>query len=104
MLMKIVVYHFDVFYYYVPNQYAGKIGEWRGEFIDFLQSLEYKHPFTLYIESIDHEGNTEYAHFIRSYGADDFVDWINVEKLNCRGIYRIAEPPDDSEVGLKIDF
>lgn len=36
MLMKIVVYHFDVFYYYVPNQYAGKIGEWRGEFIDFL--------------------------------------------------------------------
>lgn len=46
----------------------------------------------------------EYAVFVRCYGGDEFVDWINVEKLNCRGIYRIAEPPDDSEVGLKIDF
>lgn len=104
MIMKISYYTPDGFYYYVPDQYAEKMEEWRIQFSDFLQSIEGKHPFTEYVESINYEGKLEYAHFIRSYGADDFVDWINVEKLNCRGIYRIAESPDDSEVGLKIDF
>ncbi|WP_149846267.1 hypothetical protein [Paenibacillus sp. 37] len=104
MIMKISYYTPDGFYYYVPDQYAEKMEEWRIQFSDFLQSIEGKHPFTEYVESINYEGKLEYAIFGRSYGGDEFVDWINVEKLNCRGIYRIAEPPDDSEVGLKIDF
>ncbi|MGE6577603.1 hypothetical protein [Paenibacillus xylanexedens] len=104
MIMKISYYTPDGFYYYVPDQYAEKMEEWRIEFSDFLQSIEGKHPFTEYMESINYEGKLEYAIFGRSYGGDEFVDWINVEKLNCRGIYRIAEPTDDSQVGLKIDF
>ncbi|WP_440116122.1 hypothetical protein [Paenibacillus sp. QZ-Y1] len=104
MIMKIVVYSIDEFYYYVPDQYADQMEKWRIEFSDFLQSIEGKHLFTQYMESIDHEGNTEYGVFVRCYGGDDFMDWINVEKLNCRGIYRIPSPSDDSEVGLKIDF
>lgn len=104
MIMKISHYTPDGFYYYVPDQYAEQIEEWRIEFSDFLQSIEGKHPFTEYIESINYEGNLEYAVFGRSYGGDDFMDWINVEKLNCGGVYRIPAPPDDSEVGLKIDF
>lgn len=53
--------------------------------------------FTQYTEYIDHEGKKEYGVFVRCYGGD-------VEKLNCRGVYRIPAPPDDSEVGLRIDF
>ncbi|WJH31438.1 hypothetical protein N6H13_13370 [Paenibacillus sp. CC-CFT742] len=104
MIMKISYYTPDGFYYYVPDQYAEQMEEWRRGFSDFLQSIEGKHPFTQYIESIDHEGKLEYAVFGRSYGGDDFIDWINVEKLKRRGIYRIPSPPDDSEVGVRIDF
>ncbi|WP_458463245.1 hypothetical protein [Paenibacillus sp.] len=104
MIMKISHYTPDGFYYYVPDQYAEQMTEWRNEFSDFLQSIEGKHPFTQYTESIDHEGNLEYGVFVRCYGGDQFVDWINVEKLNCRGVYRIPAPADDSEVGLQIDF
>ena len=104
MIMKISYYTPDGFYYYVPDQYAEQMEEWRWEFSDFLQSLECKHPFTQYTESINYEGKLEYAVFVRCYGGDDFMDWINVEKLNCRGVYRIPAPPDDSEVALKIDF
>ncbi|WP_156395506.1 hypothetical protein [Paenibacillus sp. Root52] len=56
------------------------------------------------MESINYDGELEYGHFVRCYGGSDFVDWINVEKLNRRGLYSIPEPPDDSEVGIKIDF
>ncbi|MET3938495.1 hypothetical protein ABIC22_001307 [Paenibacillus sp. PvP094] len=104
MIMKISYYTPDGFYYYVPDQYAEQMEEWRREFSDFLQSIEGKHPFTEYTESINYEGNLEYAVFVRSYGGDDFMDWINVEKLKHRGIYRIPSPPDDSEVALKINF
>ncbi|WP_339304235.1 hypothetical protein [Paenibacillus sp. FSL R5-0519] len=104
MIMKISYYTPDGHYFYVPDQYAEQIEEWRIEFSDFLQSIEGKHPFTQYTESINYDGELEYAVFVRSYGGDDFVDWINVEKLNSRGLYRIAEPPDDSEVRIKIDF
>jgi len=104
MIMKISYYTPDGFYYYVPDQYAEKMEEWRIEFSDFLQSIEGKHPFTEFIESINYDGELEYAVFVRCYGGDEFVDWINVEKLNSRGLYRIPAPADDSEVGLKIDF
>ncbi|UPK44629.1 MULTISPECIES: hypothetical protein [Paenibacillus] len=104
MIMKISYYTPDGFYYYVPDQYAEQIEEWRIEFSDFLQSIEGKHQFTQYTEYIDHEGKKEYGVFVRCYGGDEFADWINVEKLNCRGVYRIPAPPDDSEVGLRIDF
>jgi hypothetical protein len=104
MIMKISYFTPDGFYYYVPDQYAEQMNEWRGEFSDFLQNIEGKHPFTQYTEYIDHEGKKEYGVFVRCYGGDDFADWINVEKLNCRGVYRIPSPPDDSEVALRIDF
>lgn len=104
MIMKISYYTPDGFYYYVPDQYAAQVEEWRIEFSDFLQSIEGKHPFSQYMESIDFDGHLEYAAFVRCYGGDDFVDWINVEKLNRRGVYRISSPPDDSEVALKINF
>lgn len=104
MIMKISYYTPDGFYYYVPDQYAEQMEEWRREFSDFLQSIEGKHPFTEYTESINYEGNLEYAVFVRSYGGDDFMDWINVEKLKRRGIYRIPSPLDESEVGIRIDF
>jgi hypothetical protein len=102
--MKISYYTPDGFYYYVPDQYVGQVQEWRNEFSDFLQSIEGKHPFTQYTEYINFDDELEYGIFIRSYGGDDFMDWINVEKLKCRGIYRIPAPPDDSEVGIRIDF
>ncbi|MGX1831384.1 hypothetical protein ACWIE6_24380 [Paenibacillus taichungensis] len=104
MIMKISYFTPDGFYYYVPDQYAEQMNKWRGEFSDFLQNIEGKHPFTQYTEYIDHEGKKEYGVFVRCYGGDDFADWINVEKLNCRGVYRIPAPPDDSEVALRIDF
>lgn len=104
MIMKISYYTPDGFYYYVPDQHAEQIETWRNEFSDFLQSIEGKHPFTQYMEYINFDDELEYGVFIRSYGGDDFMDWINVEKLKCRGIYRIPAPPDDSEVGIRIDF
>jgi len=104
MIMKISYCTPDGFYYYVPDQHAEQIEAWRNEFSDFLQSIEGKHPFTQYMESINFDDELEYGVFIRSYGGDDFMDWINVEKLKSRGIYRIPEPLDDSEVGIRIDF
>lgn len=104
MIMKISYCTPDGFYYYVPDQHAEQIEVWRNEFSDFLQSIEGKHPFTQYMELINFDDELEYGMFIRSYGGDDFMDWINVEKLKSRGIYRIPEPLDDSEVGIRIDF
>lgn len=104
MIMKISYYSPEGHYFHVPDHYVERIEKWRIEFSDFLQTLEYKHPFTQYMESINYDGELEYGIFVRCFGGDDFVDWINVEKLNSRRLYRIPEPPDDSEVGIKIDF
>ncbi|CAH1223027.1 hypothetical protein [Paenibacillus sp. JJ-223] len=104
MILKIIVYGMHSFYYHVPKQYAEYIPDWISEFHSFLNTLEYKHQFSEYTEMVEEDGSISFAGFVRVYGAEDFVDWANVEKINQRGLYSIEAPPNDEHVDWTFHF
>ncbi|MCM3126950.1 hypothetical protein ACFQ3J_04670 [Paenibacillus provencensis] len=54
------------------------------EFDRFLSSLKGNHPFRSYTEIVESNGEVSFADYVNTYGPDQLIAWINVEKYNDR--------------------
>lgn len=80
-------------YYLVKDEIAVNIYEHSSEFSRWLNELEGSHPFRQYVEFSERDGSISYAGYSNTFGAEDFIDWLNVEKYNKKVAQKLTRSP-----------
>lgn len=80
-------------YYKVKEEIAVNLNEHSAEFSKWINQIEGNHPFKQYVEFAERDGSISYAGYTNTFGAEDFIDWLNVEKYNKQVAQKIINPP-----------
>lgn len=80
-------------FYNVQDEIAANIDEYHSEFSKWLNGLEGNHPFRTYVELVEREGTVSYAGYANTFGGDDFIDWLNVDKCDKKVAEKLRKPP-----------
>ncbi|SDW69347.1 hypothetical protein [Paenibacillus sp. PDC88] len=89
MIIAILDEHNTAAYYDVIEEVGHNLQALQYEFDRFLSSLEGNHPFRSYTEIVECNGEVIFADYVNTYGPDQLIAWINVEKYNARVAVRI---------------
>ncbi|WP_211747110.1 hypothetical protein [Paenibacillus sp. Marseille-Q4541] len=77
------------FFYDVIDEVGSNLEQLQQEFGCWLSSVEGNHPFRIYTEIIESNGELSFADYVNIYGADDFIAWLNVDKYNDKVAVKI---------------
>lgn len=80
-------------YYNVKDEIAMNINEHSIEFSKWLNQIEGSHPFKQYVEFVERDGSVSYAGYTNTFGAEDFMDWLNVDKYNKQVAQKLINLP-----------
>ncbi|MCM3259893.1 hypothetical protein M3664_18990 [Paenibacillus lautus] len=80
------------FYYEVTDEVGNNLYELQLEFGSWASKIEGNHPFRIYTEFIESNGEVSFADYVYTYGPDDFIGWINVEKYHEKVAVKIKNP------------
>lgn len=81
-------------YYDVIDEVGTNLQELQYEFDRFLSSLEGNHPFRIYTEIIESDGEVSFADYVNTYGPDQLIAWLNVEKYKEKVAVRVKDTGD----------
>lgn len=79
----------DLHFYEIKDEEKDKIHEHKLEFLQWLDSIETSHPFKIYSELVEDDGTVSFSGYFNSFGAEDFISWLNVEKYKARNAEKI---------------
>ncbi|MCR8845315.1 hypothetical protein NQ117_16655 [Paenibacillus sp. SC116] len=79
MIVSIMIQD-NPFFYDVIDEVGNNLYKLQLEFGRWLSKIEGNHPFKIYTEIIESNGEVSFAGYMNIYGPDDFIGWINVEK------------------------
>lgn len=82
------------FYYDFRDDLAEKAYELQLEFDAWLRNVKGNHPFKQYHEWIERDGSVSFAGYVNTFGPDDFIAWLNVEKYKSVVAKPIDTPVD----------
>lgn len=91
------MYHDQFTYIDCPDEVGANIRALQGEFDDFLRNLEGNHPFRQYNEVIEN-GQVTFRGYVNVFGAEQFIDWMNVVKFK-REVAKVIPKPDEPPAG-----
>lgn len=94
VLVEIIVARHIITYIDVPKCVGENIKALSGEFLDFLQNITGNHPFRQHNECIEF-GELSYKGYINVYGAEDFIDWLNVDRYGSE-VAKIVEVTEET--------
>ncbi|GAA0351275.1 hypothetical protein [Bacillus horti] len=88
------------FYYEFSDDLAEQAYELQLEFDEWLRNVEGNHPFKQYWEMIDPDGTISFAGYVNSFGPDEFVAWLNIEKFKDEVAKAIDLPDFPASVSI----
>ena len=80
-------------YYETTDEVASSLYDLQFEFDKWLKNIEGNHPFRIYNETIESNGEVSSAGYINTHTFDDFIGWVNVEKYNKQVAVKIKNCP-----------
>ncbi|MBD7969467.1 hypothetical protein [Paenibacillus gallinarum] len=93
MIIAIMI-HEDPFYYNVIDEIGTNLEELQQEFGSWMSTIEGNHPFRIYTEFVESDGEISFADYVNVYGPDDFIGWLNVDKYNDKVAVRLKNTGD----------
>lgn len=90
------------FYYEVRDDIAKQIYELQLEFGEWLRNTEGNHPFKEYNEFVESDGTLSFSGYVNTFGPDEFIAWLNVEKYQSEVATAVRNP--SSPPGTTISF
>lgn len=69
-------------YYKTTEEVASNMFDLQTEFDQWLSKIKGNHPFRIYSEIVEVDGEISTSEYVNTFSFDDFIGWINAEKYN----------------------